>query len=65
MGVTYRPPKKSDMEGLLAFINELADEDTYIKAERQTRPKERKWLDAQLKAIGKKNWNSGRERNPP
>lgn len=55
MKLIYRAPKKTDVAGLLAFINELAGEDTYIMAERQTIKKERKWLDEQLKAIRRRN----------
>ena len=51
----YRGPTKSDLDGYLSFINELAGENTYIKAEKQTRKKERKWLDGQLKAIRKRD----------
>jgi len=55
MGIIYREPRKSDLDGMLAFINELAGEDTYIMTGRQTRPKEKKWLDGQLKAMRKRN----------
>lgn len=55
MKIIYRTPKKTDLGGLLSFVNELADEDTYVTVERQTRKKEKKWLEDQLKAIRKKN----------
>ena len=51
----YRAPRKGDLDGFLALINELADEDTYIMTGRQTRVKERKWLDEKLRAIRKRN----------
>lgn len=53
--VAYRGPKKGDAKGLLAFINELAAEDTFIKMERQTLAKERKWLGGRLADIRGRN----------
>jgi len=55
MEITYRGLKQSDLNGMLHFINTLADEDTYISTGRQTKAKEKKWLDAQLKKIRKKD----------
>jgi RimJ/RimL family protein N-acetyltransferase len=55
MKIIYRTPKKTDLDGLLSFVNELTDEDTYVTVEWQTRNKEKKWLEDQLKAIRKKN----------
>ena len=55
MKIIYRAPKKSDLDGLLAFINELASEGTYVAAEKHTRAEERKWLDGVLAGIRKKD----------
>ena len=55
MKVIYRSPKKSDLGGLLAFVNELAEEGTYVAAEKHTRAEERKWLDGVFLRIRKKD----------
>lgn len=50
-----RPPRKGDVDELLRYINELADEDTFISInKRLTRKEEVKYLTERLKAIKEK-----------
>lgn len=54
--VTYRAPKRSDLDGLLSFVNGLVDEDTFIQMDKRfTKKEERKWLDEKLKLIRKRD----------
>jgi RimJ/RimL family protein N-acetyltransferase len=55
-GITIRKPKKSDLMGLLKYINELSKEKTFIyqQGEQITKKQEEKWLNNQLNAIRKK-----------
>lgn len=54
--IKIRRPKKSDVDGLLKFVNELSKEKTFItfQGEQLTKKDEEKWLDNHLKGIRKK-----------
>jgi RimJ/RimL family protein N-acetyltransferase len=54
--VLLRPPKEGDLEMLLKFINDLAQEDTYITINQKVPQKEEaKYLAERIKAIKEKN----------
>lgn len=50
--VIYRAPKRPDLDSLLSFVNDLVDEDTFVKIDKRfTRKEEKKWLDEKLNLI--------------
>lgn len=53
--VLLRPPRKGDVDKLLRYINDLADEDTFIIVnKRLTRKEEVKYLKERFKAVKEK-----------